>query len=174
MATATAADKAKEALASAKVSDKDDKDAAPVKTKMDPSRREMLEVGNVGLTVEVNGRDYSIKSMTMNERIKVQDHFKVTTYSDLDIGDMKVQRYIVWMLMVKTDSDLTEEAVGDMFNAENQDTWDYIMFLSSFKGDHADMELLAAKNGRKARMEALREDLEITPSQTSPDSTTDL
>ena len=126
------------------------------KERMDASTREMKEVANTPISIEVGGVTYPIKSLTMNERIVVQEHFDVSSYSDLDIGDMRVQRYIVWTLLVKTDSTLTEEQVGEMFDAENQDDWDYAMFLSSFKGELADMEALASKNQRKERMATLQ------------------
>jgi hypothetical protein len=168
-----AVDKELAAKAGAKTAAKAEPKAKASEGKMDPSAREMMEAGNVAISIEVQGVKYSIRSLTMNDRIMVQDRFDVGSYSDLDIGDMHVQRYIVWTLMVRTNEDLTEEQVGDMFDAENQDDWDYMMYLSSFKGTHADMEALAVKNARAARMVELQDSLKITSEvlKTEPSST---
>lgn len=81
---------------------------------------ELEEATNAPQEIEVRGRKFEVRSLTWGDRIKIQKRLS-KPFGDVQYGDPQDLVAVIHTMLARVDKTLTEAAVAEMFDADNED-----------------------------------------------------
>lgn len=122
------------------------------------SDTERDEVMNPKHTVTLCGKEYEVKSLSLRDQVEIEKRLKMP-WNEINFGSASARLEVVYIMLKKSDGSISREGVSDLFDANNGDDLNRMMFIAVLQGDVAELEARQLKNLTRDRVETLEQEM---------------